>query len=467
MKSFLLTALTFMLLVSLVFAVPTGDQSSDATQESQETSQKESKLDQLFQKFLQKMKITKEPVTSTSKIETEPSPHLDIPDDLWKSSILPKLSGSDHENLRLANKQSKSIVDLLYKDFSPVFTACDEETAKTFFRQQYSANYLSYVHVPIYRGDGAKKAHRCIWATKKWVETLDKPQTIRFNILVLDVDATADFLTDEDLFEVTKKLRFSISITVSQTLGKSERLIQAVSTNKSITRLDIHELEEDVDQMKMLTKALNNNTSITELKLWKSRIGFDGAVALANELESNTALLELDLWGSSIGQEGLMKLAEALKNNTKLQKLSLRDSEVDAGSAEAFAGALNVNTALETLDLSGNQIGDAGVRALAQALEANVPLKRLKLNSISINPEGFMALAGALKTNQKLLYLGLKNTGLALSDLQQLVSALQENTCLQELVLSATDLPNAFLYLSPLARKKTKNGKPFFVRVAG
>jgi hypothetical protein len=237
-----------MLLVSLVFAVSTDDQSSDATQESQETSQKESRLDKLFQKFLRNMKIKMEPASSTSKIETEPSPRLDIPDDLWKSSILPKLSGGDHESLRLVNKQSKSIVDLRYKDFPPVFTACDEETAKTFFRQQYSANYLRYAHLFISSVDEAKRAQRCKWATKKWVETLDKPQTIRFNILVLNVDVTADILNDEDLFEIIEKVRFSISITVSQTLGKLKRLFQAVSTNRSIQKLDSHELEEDIDK---------------------------------------------------------------------------------------------------------------------------------------------------------------------------------------------------------------------------
>lgn len=177
MRTNLLTAFSVLLLASLAFAAPVDDQPSAVT----EIRAEESRLDKLFQMISREMRKTKKKKATTSTLH-------DIPADVWIKDILPKLSPADSGNLRLANNHAYSMVKLGMRGLFSMIKICGESTARSLFKQQLSNDYTYN-----------------IWATKNWVETLDKPHTIRLGLSIYDDDKASDLLAAKKLFQITKK----------------------------------------------------------------------------------------------------------------------------------------------------------------------------------------------------------------------------------------------------------------------
>eukprot|EP00966_Prymnesium_polylepis_P191507 4437972-Prymnesium_polylepis.1 len=141
--------------------------------------------------------------------------------------------------------------------------------------------------------------------------------------------------------------------------------------NRSLTTLDLSEVDQDRD---VLAKALVVNDTMTSLTLQRSGLLTGGVVLMANALKINRTIAIIDLEGNRFDHDG----------------------------ASAIAATLTVNSTLTWLSLSYNFIGDEGSMAIAKALEANSTLKQLMLNSNSISPDGGMAIANVLKVNDTL-----------------------------------------------------------------
>jgi hypothetical protein len=167
----------------------------------------------------------------------------DLPSDVLRRLIFPRVPFTDAVSLRKTDKQFKNIVESLLKDFSPVVKACGNETANKLIKQQWSPHDQQMTSLAAYDKHESKQVHECLWATKKWVETLDEPQIIRLSITLQNANETAGFLLDEKLFDNSGKARFKLSLAVdaSQGRGLLEKVYQAVSTNKCIKSLDFEE----------------------------------------------------------------------------------------------------------------------------------------------------------------------------------------------------------------------------------
>lgn len=479
-----------MLLVSLAFAAPTGDQTLPATDKPVESPREESRLIKLFQKFSKALGLndksgTNSGVNASNIEEVKPySPLPEIPDDIWREKILSNFSKNEFNDFRLANKEMYSKANLRLIVSTSIAKACNFRIAKTLINQQWSAGFQDEARLLIYDREDLEFVRKCLWTTKKWVETLDDAKPIRVLVSGSFAEETVDLLSDKNLFEITKKVHFRISLKLTTVGNQSEKLIQAIKENKCIYSLDI--LCDGLGEGRgaKLASLLDQNSTLQELGLWRIDLGPDDAIALAEALKNNTVLLKLTLFsipideegikaladaliinsklqqlflrGTKIGDQGVKLLASGLEQNTALQYLSLQNNDINQQGAEYLLKALSnsaiktldistnnigyqgvetliSNTKLETLYASQNDIGDEGAEAVATALKANNDLRVLSLAFVKIGAPGAKALAEALKANPRLSYLDLNANDIGDDGVKALEDMLKENKNPREL----------------------------------
>ena len=156
-----------------------------------------------------------------------------------------------------------------------------------------------------------------------------------------------------------------------------DAFIMGVSRNKSITRLDIR----DVD----LSGSSIFNTLSTFFK-------------------NNNNLIRIDIHHCNIGVEGSRALALAIGSckNGSLKKVSLRWSRVEEGLADIIT-ALSMHPNLETLSLDGNCLRANSCTALSTLLQHScTKLNLLSLENLQLDDEGIKTLIPALKNCNQL-----------------------------------------------------------------
>ncbi|XP_072892063.1 NACHT, LRR and PYD domains-containing protein 12-like [Hemitrygon akajei] len=169
---------------------------------------------------------------------------------------------------------------------------------------------------------------------------------------------------------------------VGLTDSGAEDLASALSTNPSLTELDLSHNKLGDSGVKLVSAALRN----PECKI-QTHVGLtdSGAEDLVSALSTNPSLTELDLSHNKLGDSGVKLVSAALRNpECKIQTLISRLNKVgltDSG-AEDLASALSTNPSLMELDLSYNNLGDSGVKLVSAALR-NPECKIQKLGRIS------------------------------------------------------------------------------------
>ena len=154
------------------------------------------------------------------------------------------------------------------------------------------------------------------------------------------------------------------------------KLLQRGDATLKILDLEDNQVGNGVE---ILVEALRTNRSVTKLHLSNNMIEDDGVAALAIALQSNTTLTTLDLNNNDIGDDGVETLADALQSNATLTTLHLNKNKIGNDGVAALAATLQSNATLATLYLRTNMINDDGVETLADALKSNTSLKRLDL----------------------------------------------------------------------------------------
>ncbi|XP_072892333.1 NACHT, LRR and PYD domains-containing protein 3-like isoform X2 [Hemitrygon akajei] len=224
--------------------------------------------------------------------------------------------------------------------------------------------------------------------------------------------------------------------------------------------------------VKLVSAALRNpECKILKLSLIKVGLTDSGAEDLASDLSTNPSLTELDLSHNKLGDSGVKLVSAALRNpEYKIQKLGLSDVGLTDSGAEDLASALSTIPSLTELDLSVNKLGDSGVKLVSAALRnPECKIQKLGLRGVGLTDSGAKDLASALSTIPSLtdLYLsdnklgdsGVKLVSVALrnpeckiqklwlrcigfthSGVEDLVSALSTNPLLTELNLSGNEL---------------------------
>ncbi|XP_059849627.1 NACHT, LRR and PYD domains-containing protein 3-like isoform X2 [Hypanus sabinus] len=162
--------------------------------------------------------------------------------------------------------------------------------------------------------------------------------------------------------------------------------------------------------VKLVSAALKNPACKMQ-KLWLERVGLtdSGAEDLGSALSTNQTLTELDLSGNKLGDSGVKLVSAALRNpECKIQKLVLIDVGLTDSGSKDLASTLSANRWLMGLDLNKNKLRDSGVKLLSAALRnLERKMQKLGLNCVGLTDSGADDLFSALSTNQSLMGLDL------------------------------------------------------------
>ncbi|XP_059815066.1 NACHT, LRR and PYD domains-containing protein 12-like isoform X1 [Hypanus sabinus] len=171
----------------------------------------------------------------------------------------------------------------------------------------------------------------------------------------------------------------------------AEDLISALSTNRSLTVLNLSGNDLGDSGVELVSAALRNPECKTQ------------------KLGTNRSLTELDLSRNELGDSGVKLVSAALGNaECKIQKLDLDDVGLGDAGAEYLASALNTNRSLTQLNLNGNKLGDSGVKLVSAALRnPECKIQKLQLWGVGLTDSGAEDLVSTLSMNRSLTGLNL------------------------------------------------------------
>ncbi|XP_059818026.1 NACHT, LRR and PYD domains-containing protein 12-like [Hypanus sabinus] len=226
-----------------------------------------------------------------------------------------------------------------------------------------------------------------------------------------------------------------------------EDFASALSTNPSLTELDMSENKLGDSGVKLVSVALRNpECKIQKLGLIDVGLTDSGADDLASTLSTNPSLTELNLSGNKLGDSGVKLVSAALRNpECKIQRLWLIDVGLTDSGVEDLASALSTNTSLMELDMSENELGDAGVKIVSAALRnPECKIQKLRLTRVSLSDSGAEDLVSALSTNPSLMELNLSGNELGDSGVKLVSAALRNPECkIQKLWLDKVGLTDS------------------------
>ncbi|XP_072891526.1 ribonuclease inhibitor-like [Hemitrygon akajei] len=157
---------------------------------------------------------------------------------------------------------------------------------------------------------------------------------------------------------------------VGLTDSGAEELVSTLSTNPSLTELYLGGNKLRDSGVKLVSAALRNpECKIQKLGLDNVGLTDSGAEDLASALSTNPSLTELDLSYNKLGDSGVKLVSEALRTpECKIQELWLMNVGLTDSGAEDLASALSTNRSLTWLILESNSLTDRSVPALRRLI---------------------------------------------------------------------------------------------------
>ncbi|XP_059817075.1 ribonuclease inhibitor-like isoform X5 [Hypanus sabinus] len=244
---------------------------------------------------------------------------------------------------------------------------------------------------------------------------------------------------------------------VSLTAAGVVDLTSALSTNRSLAELDLGGNKLRDSGMKLVSEALRNpGCKIQKLGLGSVSLTAAGVEDLASALSTNRSLTELDLGGNKLGDSGVKLVFEALRNpGCKIQKLDLGSVGLTAAGVPVLSSALSTNCSLTELDLVYNELGDSGVKLVSEALRnPGCKIQKLCLRSVGLTAAGVVDFTYALSTNPSLTELDLRDNELGDSGVKLVFEAVRnpgckiQNLCLRSVGLTAAGVEDLTSALS-------------------
>ncbi|CAM9343850.1 unnamed protein product, partial [Scytosiphon promiscuus] len=157
-------------------------------------------------------------------------------------------------------------------------------------------------------------------------------------------------------------------------------LMEAISRNHSLTRLDVS--ENKIGQNEMLNavqpdvvtggegiaETLTGNVTLEELNLSWNNLRQESAAAIGRALSLNRGLISLNLAHNAFNNLPSQEVGDSLRRNEVLQSLDLSYNGLTPASIVVIASACKANTSLTRLTLSGNRLGRQGSASLLSAI---------------------------------------------------------------------------------------------------
>ncbi|XP_067835798.1 NACHT, LRR and PYD domains-containing protein 3-like [Heptranchias perlo] len=169
----------------------------------------------------------------------------------------------------------------------------------------------------------------------------------------------------------------------------TEDLSSALSANRSLTVLNLGINKLGDSGVKLLSEALRNpDCKIQKLQLWDNDLTASCTEDLSSALSTNRSLTVLDLGGNKLGDSGVKLLSAALRNpDCKIQELHLNDVGLTDSCTDDLSSALSTNRSLTGLSLGSNSFTDRSVPALRSLILTCRSLERIWLwgNQFSLN----------------------------------------------------------------------------------
>ncbi|XP_072892882.1 ribonuclease inhibitor-like [Hemitrygon akajei] len=136
--------------------------------------------------------------------------------------------------------------------------------------------------------------------------------------------------------------------------------------------------------VKLVSAALRNpECKIQKLRMRNVGLTDSGAEDFASALSTNRSLTELDLSDNELGDSGVKLVSAALVNSEcKIQKLRMRNVGLTDSGAEDLVSALSTKPSLTELDLRSNSLTDGSVPGLRRLI---LTLPSLKLIWLWVN----------------------------------------------------------------------------------
>ena len=231
--------------------------------------------------------------------------------------------------------------------------------------------------------------------------------------------------------------------------------LEMISTNSSLTSLDLHNLEMDKEGAMALKQVLIENKTLREIKLFECiksmevaevvaeglqyntgvtklvLCDIEGVGTLVQRLRNNITLTSLELNYLEMDKEGAMALKQVLIENTTLREIKLFHCIKSMEEAEVVAEGLQYNTGVMKLVLCGIE----GVGTLVQRLQSNRTLTSLVLYSLVMDTEEAMSLKHVLIENTTLREIKLQHCIKSMEVAEVVAEGLQHNTGVTKLVL--------------------------------
>ncbi|XP_072891835.1 NACHT, LRR and PYD domains-containing protein 3-like [Hemitrygon akajei] len=161
----------------------------------------------------------------------------------------------------------------------------------------------------------------------------------------------------------------------------AEDLASALSTYPSLTGLDLSYNKLGDSGVKLVSAALRNpECKIQKLGLMDVGLTDSGAEDLVSALSTNSSLTLLNLSNNELGDSGVKLVSVALRNpECKIQNLWLYNVGLKDSGAEDLASAFSTNSSLTVLNLKSNWLKDRSVPALRRLILTNLSLKWIGL----------------------------------------------------------------------------------------
>ncbi|XP_069749998.1 NACHT, LRR and PYD domains-containing protein 12-like [Narcine bancroftii] len=230
---------------------------------------------------------------------------------------------------------------------------------------------------------------------------------------------------------------------VGLTDSGTEDFALALGANRSLTEVYLEENKMGDLGMKLVSAALRNQDCKIQI-LWVNKARLSDCLTMDLSLSTNLLLKEISL--NKLGDLGVKLVSAALRDTSyKIQKLELNNISLTATGAEDLASALAALPSLTELNLGTNELRDMEVK-LASAVLSNpeCKLQKLWLRYNGLSDSGAKELALGLGTNHSLMQLDLSDSKLGESGVKRMSAVLRNtNSQIQKLRLNNIGLTDA------------------------